>query len=182
VRSPRSAPTIRRWSKISSAARSRPTLRSIAAVHAAIFKAAGNAALVDIHHWLETRLGGVLLLADTPPARWREAVEKHRRMALEARDAAASSSSSRLVLALGRHSGDRGDFLVRQHGGVGLSPIGTAMRARRSIRAPGRDLSPPEVNAASRLGCAGRSTRYSPPRCEMPRGSLQECAGHDGER
>jgi len=67
------------------------------AIRAAIFKAAGNAALVDIHHLLETRLGSVLLLADTPPPRWHEAVEDHRRMVkeLEARDAAAFARIAR---------------------------------------------------------------------------------------
>jgi DNA-binding GntR family transcriptional regulator len=66
-------------------------------IQAAIFKAAGNAALVDIHHLLEARLGNVLSLADTPPPRWREAVEEHRRMveALEAGDAAAFARIAR---------------------------------------------------------------------------------------
>jgi DNA-binding GntR family transcriptional regulator len=67
------------------------------AIHAAIFKAAGNAALADVHQLLETRLGSVLSVADTPPPRWREAVEDYRRMveALEARDAAAFARIAR---------------------------------------------------------------------------------------
>jgi DNA-binding GntR family transcriptional regulator len=67
------------------------------AIHSAIFKAAGNTALADIHHLLETRLGSVLSVVDTPPPRWHEAVEDHRRMveALEARDAAAFARIAR---------------------------------------------------------------------------------------
>jgi DNA-binding GntR family transcriptional regulator len=61
------------------------------AIHTAIFKASGNAALIDLHHLLETRLGSALSLVHTPPMCWHEAVEDHRRMieALEDRDAAA---------------------------------------------------------------------------------------------
>jgi DNA-binding GntR family transcriptional regulator len=67
------------------------------AIQTAIFKAAGNAALIDLHHLLETRLGSVLSLVRTPPPRWREAVEDHRRMieALEDRDAAAFARLAR---------------------------------------------------------------------------------------
>jgi DNA-binding GntR family transcriptional regulator len=67
------------------------------AIHSAIFKAAGNTALADIHHLRETRLGSVLSVVDTPPPRWHEAVEDHRRMveALEARDAAAFARIAR---------------------------------------------------------------------------------------
>jgi DNA-binding GntR family transcriptional regulator len=67
------------------------------AIQTAIFKAAGNAALIDLHLLLETRLGSVLSLVHTPPPRWREAVEDHRRMieALEDRDAAAFARLAR---------------------------------------------------------------------------------------
>ena len=67
------------------------------AIHTAIFKAAGNAALIDLHHLLETRLGSVLSLVQSPPPRWREAVEDHRRMieALEECDAAAFARLAR---------------------------------------------------------------------------------------
>jgi DNA-binding GntR family transcriptional regulator len=67
------------------------------AVHAAIFKAAGNAALIDLHRLLQIRLGSVLSLVQTPPPRWGEAVEDHRRMieALEDRDAAAFARLAR---------------------------------------------------------------------------------------
>jgi len=67
------------------------------AIHTAIFKAARNAALIDLHHLLETRLGSVLSLVQTPPPRWCEAVEDHRRMieALEDRDAAAFARLAR---------------------------------------------------------------------------------------
>jgi DNA-binding GntR family transcriptional regulator len=96
VRSPTSAPTnyLSRWSKKRGEKSS--CLELDRAIHA-IFKAAGNAALGDIHHLLATRLGSVLSVADTPPPHWREAVEDHRRMAeaLEARDAAAFARIAR---------------------------------------------------------------------------------------
>ena len=67
------------------------------AIQTAIFKAAGNAALMDLHQLLETRLGSVLSSVHTPPPRWREAVDDHQRMieALEDRDAAAFARLAR---------------------------------------------------------------------------------------
>jgi DNA-binding GntR family transcriptional regulator len=67
------------------------------AIHAAIFRAAGNTALIDLRRLLEIRLGSVLSLVHTPPPRWGEAVEDHRRMieALEDRDAVAFARLAR---------------------------------------------------------------------------------------
>ena len=67
------------------------------AIHTAISKAAANTALIDLQHLLETRLGSVLSRVHTPPPRWGEAVEDHRRMieALEDRDAAAFARLAR---------------------------------------------------------------------------------------
>ncbi len=60
-------------------------------IHRALFEIAGNAALTQLYEQLMVRTHAVRFIAKKSPARWREAIDDHRRMlsALEARDGTA---------------------------------------------------------------------------------------------
>jgi len=59
-------------------------------IHEAIFEAAGNVTLREMHAKLQARLSTLLFVAPDSPSRWAEAVEDHQQMmaALEERDGA----------------------------------------------------------------------------------------------
>jgi DNA-binding GntR family transcriptional regulator len=68
-----------------------------AAIHAAIFAAAGNHVLAEAHHGLRMRLCTLQGVARKTPPRWEEAIEDHEGMmrALQTRDGAAFAATAR---------------------------------------------------------------------------------------
>jgi len=76
-------------------------------IHEAIFEAAGNMMLRDMHAKLQARLSPLHFVAPDSPPRWAEAVEDHKQMmaALEQRDGAKFAQTAH------RHIGHRAEMM-----------------------------------------------------------------------